>query len=80
MKQNATHGGCDHQPTSVGRFSYFPLRTSLPTGGINSKYISETFVGTIYGEAERARAISNILGMGFFILCNESSKLNAGRI
>ena len=79
MKQNAKHGGCDRQPTAVGKFFDFPLRGSASHWRINPKYISRAFVETIYGEAERAHVKSDILGTGFFILCNECRKFNGGR-
>ena len=53
-------------PQLWGSSSIFLCALPLPTGGINSKHISEAFVGTIYGEAERTYVMSNILGTGFF--------------
>ena len=65
MKRNVKHGDAIANPQLWGSSSIFLCAFLLLTGGINVKHISEAFIGTIYGEAERAPAMSNILGTGF---------------
>ena len=65
MKRTPSRGAAIADSQLWKSSSIFLCALPLPTGGINHKHISEAFAGTIYGEAERARTMSNILGTGF---------------
>ena len=80
MKRNVKHRAPIANSQLWGSSSIFLWPLLFLTRGINPKHISQAFVRTIYEEAERARAMSNILGTGFFILCTEGGKFKVGII